>query len=107
MTVSAVVLSISVEVTPMVTGAAPQSNVMTPAFATAAFRALNVQLAAVPVPTTVVGCDTSAGIALEGRPALQRVGIVVPPVPPVPMAPPVPLAPLDPPAPPLPFPPAP
>jgi hypothetical protein len=33
----------------------PQSNVMTPPFVTAALSAPNVQLAAVPVPTTVVG----------------------------------------------------
>ena len=36
MTVSLVVGRFSVAVTAMVTGAAPQSNVMTPAFATAA-----------------------------------------------------------------------
>jgi hypothetical protein len=49
----------SVEVTGMVTGALPQSKVMVPPFVTAAERALNVQLDAEPVPTTVAGCETS------------------------------------------------
>ena len=50
----------------MVTGSGPQSNVMTPPCATAATNASPVQLAAVPVPTTVVGLDTSSGCASAG-----------------------------------------
>jgi len=51
----------SVAVTLIVAGSLPQLKVMTPPFATAALSASNVQLAAVPLPTTVVGLDTSAG----------------------------------------------
>src|SRR4051812_14038298 len=47
----------------MVSGLAPQANVMTPPLATAATNALAVQLAGVPLPTTVVGCDTSSSAA--------------------------------------------
>src|SRR5256885_13368846 len=44
----------------IVTGSGPQSKVMTPPFATAATNASPVQPAALPVPTTVVGDDTSS-----------------------------------------------
>jgi hypothetical protein len=50
----------------MVTGAHPQSNVMTPPLVTAALSAPKVQLAEVPFPTTVVGLDTSAACPAAG-----------------------------------------
>ncbi len=50
----------------MVTGSGPQSNVMTPPWATAWTKASPVQLAGVPVPTTVVGRETSARPASAG-----------------------------------------
>ena len=50
----------AVAVSVMVVGFAPQSKVMMPPFATAATKASPVQLAAVPVPTTVVGDETSS-----------------------------------------------
>jgi hypothetical protein len=56
----------------MLTGALPQLKVMTPPSVTAALSLLNVQLAAVPVPTTVVGLDVSAGCPCEGTPALHE-----------------------------------
>jgi hypothetical protein len=56
-------------VTVIVTGSVPQSNVITPPALTAALSAANVQLAAVPVPTTVVGCEMSTGLAAAGTPA--------------------------------------
>src|SRR4051812_42534028 len=59
----------SVCVTAIVTGSGPQSNVMMPPAVTAASSAANGQLAAVPVPTTVVGCDTSTGMPAAGTPA--------------------------------------
>jgi hypothetical protein len=43
----------------IVTGSAPQSKVTTPPLATAATTASEVQLAGVPLPTTVVGRDVS------------------------------------------------
>jgi hypothetical protein len=76
----------------MLTGALPQLKVMTPPSVTAALSSLNVQLAAVPVPTTVVGLDVSAGFPCEGMPALHEPsglpalavlplsGLVVPPL---------------------------
>ena len=63
------------------TGSAPQLNVMTPPAVTAVCSALNVQLAAVPVPTTAVGLDVSAGWPLAGTPALHDpLGLPAPPV---------------------------
>jgi hypothetical protein len=50
----------------IVTGAGPQENVMIPPAATAATTAADVQLAAVPWPTTLVGCDVSTGCAAAG-----------------------------------------
>jgi hypothetical protein len=50
----------------MVTGALPQLKVMTPPVCTAAVSAAAVQLAAVPVPTTVVGFEVSAAMAAAG-----------------------------------------
>src|SRR5258706_14912289 len=44
----------------IVIGSAPQSNVITPPPATAATTAALVQLAGVPSPITVVGCETSS-----------------------------------------------
>jgi len=62
-TVSVVVNKFKVAVTGIVTGEVPQLKVMTPPFATAELSELSVQLAAVPLPTTVVGCETFAGCA--------------------------------------------
>src|SRR5579883_3145728 len=56
----------SVLATGMVTSSDPQSNVMMPPLMTAAFRASKVQLAAVPVPTTVVGLEVSASFIWLG-----------------------------------------
>src|SRR6185436_10027129 len=56
----------AVDVSTIVTGSGPQSNVMTPPSATAATNASPVQLAGVPVPTTVVGDDTFSGCASGG-----------------------------------------
>jgi hypothetical protein len=61
----------SVAVTAIVTGSAPQSNVITPPLLTALASAANVQLSGVPVPTTVSGVDVSTGIAAAGTPARQ------------------------------------
>ncbi len=55
MTVFLLIGKFMVDVTARVTGAAPQLNVMTPPFSTAALSAAKVQLAGVPVPTTAVG----------------------------------------------------
>ena len=65
---------------------------MTPPAVAAACSALNVQLAAVPVPTTAVGLDVSAGWPFAGTPALHEpFGLPAPPVAP---APPLPLPPV-------------
>ena len=80
----------------IVTGAVPQLNVMMPPLVTAVFRALNVQLAAVPVPTTDVGLDTFTGCARAGSALVHCCVLVEPPVPvapPVAVLPPVALAP--------------
>jgi hypothetical protein len=50
----------------MATGAGPQEKVMTPPAATAATTAAEVQLAAVPLPTTRVGCEVSTAFASAG-----------------------------------------
>jgi hypothetical protein len=50
----------------MVAAPGPQSNVMIPPAATAAIKALAVQVSAVPLPTTVVGIDTSSIWASAG-----------------------------------------
>src|SRR4051812_32674736 len=71
MTVLTLVGRFMVAVIGMVTGEAPQLNVMTPPRVTAVFRAAKLQLAALPVPTTVVGCETSTGCALDGSGELQ------------------------------------
>src|SRR6185295_8881172 len=55
-----------VAVTLIVTGSSPQSKVMIPPCMTAALSLSNVQLAALPSPTTVVGLETSAGLASSG-----------------------------------------
>jgi len=72
MTVSLSVWRFSVEVTRMVAGALPHLNVMMPALATADCSALNVQLAAVPVPTTVVGLEVLAACPSAGTPVLHE-----------------------------------
>lgn len=90
----------AVEVRTIVVGFAPQLKVITPPFATAATNASPVQLAAVPVPTTVVGVDTSAAWPSAGTGALAPglpaggpscgfVGGVVPDEPDVPDVPPL------------------
>src|SRR6266513_2069387 len=50
----------------IVTGAGPQSKVMTPPLATAATKASPVQLAGVPEPTTVRGLEMSSARASAG-----------------------------------------
>src|SRR5215510_14642195 len=50
----------------IVAGSGPQLKVMTPPLATAATNASPVQLAAVPVPTTDVGDDTSSAWPCAG-----------------------------------------
>src|SRR3954469_24331497 len=75
----------AVAATTIVAGAAPQSNVMAPPFATAATNASDVQLAAVPSPMTVfalvmLSACASAGTApfssavSAGGPAAESVG---------------------------------
>src|ERR1039457_1493168 len=86
MTVLVLMGRFMVLVTGIVTGAAPQLNVMMPPFFTAALSASKVQVPAVPVPITAVGFDTSAGCAPAGSEAVQWVGIVDPLAPPVPSA---------------------
>ena len=61
----------------MVTGFGPQLKVITPPLATAATKAAEVQLAGVPVPTTVVGLATLAGCAAAG--IAQLVALLCPP----------------------------
>jgi hypothetical protein len=51
----------------MVTSPDPQSKVMMPPLVMAASSASKVQLAAVPVPTTVVGLEVSASVIWLGR----------------------------------------
>jgi hypothetical protein len=51
------------------TGSGPHANVMTPPLATAATTAAEVQLSAVPLPTTVVGCEVSTACAAAGTAA--------------------------------------
>jgi hypothetical protein len=53
----------------IVTGRGPQEKVITPPALTAATTALDVQLAAVPWPTTRVGCEVSAARAAGGTKA--------------------------------------
>jgi len=53
----------------IVTGAGPQLNVMTPPAATAATTAAEVQLAALPSPTTRFGCPTSTACPSAGTAA--------------------------------------
>jgi hypothetical protein len=50
----------------MVTGLGPHEKSMIPPARTAATTAAEVQLAAVPLPTTWVGCDVSTGPAPTG-----------------------------------------
>jgi hypothetical protein len=97
MTVSLSVRSLRVEVTWTVAGALPQLNVMTPPLATADCNAVNVQLAAVPVPMTVVGLEVLAACPSAGTPAPQEpLGLPacvpasgVPPDEPLPLLPPL------------------
>ncbi len=101
MTVFLLVGRLSVAVTGMVTAPLPQSKVMTPPRVAAAWSLLKLQLSWVPVPTTVVGLEVSAGWPLAGTPVLHEpLGfpalVTVPaslvfasPCPPVPLLPPV------------------
>jgi hypothetical protein len=50
----------------IVTGLGPHENRMIPPARTAATTAAELQLAAVPCPTTCVGCDVSTGPASTG-----------------------------------------
>src|SRR3982751_4837299 len=70
MTVFLVDGTFSVAVARIVTGSGPQLKVMTPPAVTAVWSALNVQLAAVPLPTTVAPAVLTA-CAFAGTPALQ------------------------------------
>src|SRR5262245_26066517 len=98
----------SVAVTRIVTGSGPQLKVMTPPAVTAVCSALNVQLAAVPVPITAVGLEVLAACAIVGTPAahdpfglpaFQAGAPPLPPAPVVPADPVVPAAPVVPPRP--------
>jgi hypothetical protein len=71
MTVFLFVGMFSVALIGMVTAPLPQLKVITPPVATAAWSWLNVQLAGVPLPTTV-GLDVSAGCPVAGTPVLQE-----------------------------------
>jgi len=94
MTVFLVMGRFSVAEIGIVTAPSPQLNVMTPPAVAAACSAPNVQLAAVPVPTTAVGLDVSAGWPFAGTPALHEpFGLPAPPVAPGPPLPPGPLPP--------------
>jgi hypothetical protein len=72
MTVFLFVGTFKVAVTGIVTAPPPQLKVMTPPWVTAALSAANVQLDALPVPTTVVGFEVSAGWPFDGTPALHE-----------------------------------
>src|SRR5436190_412081 len=97
-----------VAVTRIVMGSGPQLKVMTPPAATAVCSALNVQLAAVPVPMTAVGLAVLTACAFAGTPALHEpfglpaFQVTEPPAPAVPVAPPLPVVPPRPAAPPVP-----
>src|SRR5580765_6584739 len=115
MTVFLVDGTLSVAVTLIVTGSAPQLNVMMPPAVAAVCRAANVQLAAVPVPMTAVGFDVLFACAIVGTPAahepfgLPAFHAGAPPLPPdpeppVPDEPPLPVPPPLPPAAPPPVP---
>src|SRR6188768_3347974 len=97
MTVFLLVGRFSVAVTARVTGTGPQSNVITPPWLTADCRASNEQLAWLPVPTTVVGLEVSAGCPEAGTPALHLPSgfpaAVSPAAPAAPTAPAVPTSP--------------
>src|SRR5882672_10173355 len=71
MTVFLLVGTFSVAVTGIVTAPLPQLKVMIPPAVTAVRSEANVQLAAVPVPTTVVGFEVPAGTPLAGMPVLH------------------------------------
>src|SRR6266567_6922060 len=65
-TLRLVLRTFAVAVIRMVTGAGPQENAMIPPLATALTTAFDVQLAAVPVPTTLVGCEVLTARAARG-----------------------------------------
>src|SRR5437868_14892229 len=56
----------AVRVRVIVTGSGPHEKVMIPPSATASTKASDVQLSGVPLPTTVVGWETSSGCASAG-----------------------------------------
>src|SRR5262245_19216538 len=64
--------TLSVAVTRIVTGFAPQLNVMMPPGVTVACSAANVQLDAVPLPTIAVGFEVLTACARLGTPALHE-----------------------------------
>jgi hypothetical protein len=82
---------LSVAVIAMVTALAPQSNVTTPPLVIAALSAANEQLPAVPVPTTVVGFETSAGCPSAGTPPRHAPSGLPAPHEPPPLEPPAPV----------------
>src|SRR5580658_3138556 len=86
---------VSVAVTEIVTGSGPQSKVMIPPPLTALDSAWKVQLAGVPVPTTVVGLLVSTACASGGSVSVvhEPLGFPAagnPPSPDVPASPPTP-----------------
>src|SRR4051812_49942369 len=93
MTVFFVDGTLSVAVTRIITGSGPQLKVMTPPAVTAVWRALKLQLAGMPVPTTAVGLAVLAAWAFAGTPApheplgLPAFQVLLPALPPVPVAP--------------------
>src|SRR6187549_1960091 len=103
MTVCLLVGRFSVDVTLIVTGSGPQLKVITPPAVAAVLSAAKVQLAAVPVPITLVGLETSAACPFAGMALLQEpFGLpafqgAAPPLPVEPAPPGVPPAPVEPP----------
>lgn len=63
---AAVFTTFAVAAIVITTAAGPHEKVMTPPLATAATTAADVQLSAVPLPTTVLGCDVSTACPAAG-----------------------------------------
>jgi hypothetical protein len=61
-----VLVTLAVFLSLMTTGLGPHENRMIPPAGTAAITAAEVQLAAVPRPTTRLGCDVSTGRPVTG-----------------------------------------
>ncbi len=67
-------MTLAVELILMVTGLGPQENRMIPPARTAATTAAEVQLAALPRPTTWLGCEVSTGRPGAGTPTARTPG---------------------------------